>query len=390
MMSSTHWTRQELVDLLAEMVRRPSFGGRETAVAEFMGDWLARAGFRVEYDEVEPGRRNLVAEAGTADSGPTLLFWGHMDTVPPVPSWTSDPLEPIIDGDTMIGLGTEDMKGGLVSIMLAARAVAAGGLAAKGLSAMRWRGRLMIAAVVDEEAYSRGAQAFLKTLDVRGPVHASVLAEPHFHTPRIGGVGKLLLRVDVKGRSSHAGRPWLGVNAVEEGARFLTAWRAKGVPSHDVVGEGSMSTLSFRGGPEEYSLTVPEHCSILINRHIVPGESAETVVAEMQNVVTQLQSPASFEFHVLPPYYPPYLTNRDDPFVHLFQQSRTRVIGSDGALGYSPSVCDANYIVADYGVPTVVFGPSGGNLHAAQEWVDLNQVDAAARVLVDLATRYLT
>jgi acetylornithine deacetylase/succinyl-diaminopimelate desuccinylase-like protein len=305
--------------------------------------------------------------------GENLLLFGHTDTALPTDGWETDPHVLHRRGDTALGLGAADMKGGLAATMLALRELS---------RRDTWQGTVTLAAVVDEEAYSVGMKALIATLS--RPTWG-LLAEPHFEEPVLGCPGKVLLKVEVHGRAAHGSTPAAGINAISEAARLLTAIERLPLGTHPQLGTGTQCVLRMRGGPDAYVITVPEHCDFIINRHIVPGETAGHVVAQAQDAARRLRLHARVDISIDEPYYPPYVVDPSHPLVEAFSRVHHAVTGHTTRFGYSHGVCDANYLVADAGVPTIVFGPRGGNLHAPNEWVDLGSIARAADVYIGMA-----
>lgn len=144
----------ETTDLLRELVRFNTVNppGNERAAIEFLAGYLSDAGFKTELLADDDDRPNLVADldadnnAGTGgNTGPTLCYLGHVDTVLADPSeWTHDPWSgDVVDG-FLWGRGALDMKS-----QVAAEAVAGATLARGG-----WRphsGTLKLVFVSDEE-----------------------------------------------------------------------------------------------------------------------------------------------------------------------------------------------------------------------------------------------
>ena len=135
-------------------------------------------------------------------------------------------------------------------------------------------------------------------------------------------------------------------------------------------------------------MTVPETARLSINRHIVPGETGESVVKQMEALAQSLNSPASFAFSIDPPYYPPWETSPQHPLVLQFSRAYEAEVGKQPHFGYR-GFGDANLFSADLGIPTVQFGPHGSNFHEANEWVDVTTIAGTARVLVRLALAFL-
>lgn len=332
-----------------------------------MAGWLEQNGLPLELQRTEEGLTNLVASVSGKAAGPHLLLLGHADTVEPAQGWTRQPFEGELEGDRLYGVGAMDMKGGLVAAMLALRQLARN---------RDWSGTVTFASVADEENSSRGMKAFMKK--ARG-FDAAIVCEPHFDDVVIGAVGKFNLRLTCRGRSAHGSRPKEGVNAIDELARLLTSLNAVPFSHHELIGEGTRCVLNFTGGPKEYQIQVPDHASCLINWHLVPGETTATAVQLVEELITDLNSQAGFTIEVLEPTYPSYLTNLDDPFIQRFRDTYEQLLNRLPALSYGQGVSDANYLAAA-GIPTVMFGPSGANMHAPDEWSDTPQITRAAEL----------
>lgn len=361
----------EAVSLLTQLVNCRSPSGSEAALQELMAQWLTRNGLTPQLERTPEGLTNLVVTISGNRPGPHLLLLGHADTVEPQQGWTRDPFGAQIEDGRLYGVGAMDMKAGLAAAMLTMR----------DLAALRdWPGTVTFASVADEENASRGAKALL---NARSDFDAAVVCEPHFDDVVIGAVGKINLRVTCRGKSAHGSRPREGVNAVDELARLLALLADVPFSRHELVGEASRCVLNFQGGPAEYQIQVPDHATCLINWHLVPGETPDSAAGLVETLVGRLDSKASFSTEVLEPAYPSYLTGEGDPFVRRFSAVFERQLGRSPALSYGQGVSDAN-LVAAAGIPALMFGPGGANMHGPDEWSDLGQITAAAELYVNL------
>lgn len=192
-------------------------------------------------------------------------------------------------------------------------------------------------------------------------------------------------RAEVTGKAAHGFWLWEGVNAAVEAARFATRLGALKLGAHPRL-TPSQCLLSFESGIEQHVITVPERASLTINRLTVPGETGETVLAEMRALASSLNSPASFDFTIAPPYYPPWEIDAEHPFVMRFARAYASEVGRAPQFSYMQGVADSNYFSTDLGIPTIQFGPLGGNPHQCDEWVNLPSIGGTVRVLPRLAT----
>lgn len=361
----------EAVHLLTQLVSCPSPSGAEAALQELMADWLRDNGLSPQLERTPEGLTNLVVTVSGNRPGPHLLLLGHADTVEPQQGWTRDPFAAQVEEGRLYGVGAMDMKAGLTAALLALRELAA---------ERDWSGTVTFASVADEENASRGAKALLHT---RNDFDAALVCEPHFEDVVIGAVGKINVRVTCHGKSAHGSRPRDGVNAVDELARLLALLADVPFSRHELLGEATRCVLNFQGGPAEYQIQVPDRATCLINWHLTPAETPASAVALIESLVSELDSEATFDIEVLEPAYPSYLTQEDDPFVRRFSTLYKRQFGRSPVLSYGRGVSDAN-LVAAAGIPVLMFGPGGANMHGADEWSDTSQIPAAAELYVNL------
>ncbi len=368
----------ELTTLLADLVRIASPSGGEGDVQAFIADWFGRNGIAARIEPAVGGLSNVVVEVAGKPGGPTLFIGGHCDTVTSAAGWTRVPHEPAVEEGRLYGLGAMDMKAGIAAAMHVVRDFAR--------RPTEWHGRIVFAALADEEAHSRGARGFIA--ERAGSIDAAIMCEPHFDNPSISGMGKINLKVVVTGRSAHGSRPSDGINAATEAARLLVALDGVGHVSDPRYGQGSHCVLSVGAGLGPYEIRVPDRCEFLVNWHLLPGEEAETARQQVAALATSLASPAGFDVSIALPRYDAFVIDEADPLVRAFAESYERVLGRAPRFSFCFGVSDANIFNAA-GIPTLLFGPGGANMHAADEWADLAQLGAATRVYHDFAARFL-
>src|ERR1700704_1718125 len=144
----------EIVQLTADLVRIPPVnppGEDYDACAHFLGDFLERRGFAVEYIAADGRpehttrhpRVNVVGSRRGGD-GPVVHLNGHIDVVPPGDGWTLDPFAGVVRDGCIFGRGVCDMKAGLAAAVYAADAIARAGVPLPGT--------IEISGTVDEES----------------------------------------------------------------------------------------------------------------------------------------------------------------------------------------------------------------------------------------------
>lgn len=390
----------ETISLLQELVRIRSPFFEEAEMARAVYDWLDEHGLEPEYHPVrEPDitgfeGENVIARIdGTDPDAPTLLLNGHMDTVRLVDGWEADPLSGRIEDGKLFGQGACDMKGGLVSLLVAFRALAE--------SDVELRGDVVLTAVVAEEGpYGLGTYQLLRdglTDDVDGAIVAEpgpATAQQDLENPALflGARGGFRYEITVTGDAAHASHPDQGTNAVVDAARIAIAFDEMACGTHPALGSGSVCPLEIQGGDDP--LSVPDRCTLAVNRHTVPGETADTVLEEASQLVSALDLDSSVEIELREtPYedarFGPYVTDEEHPLVQVLADSSERLTGTEPDIGYFSSIGDFNYLGRTAAIPTVIVGPDGGNVHGTGEYVETDDVVTVARIVADAATAWL-
>jgi acetylornithine deacetylase/succinyl-diaminopimelate desuccinylase family protein len=372
------------VRVLKEMIGIPSVVGEEQALALYLFDALKGLGFQAELHEVEPGRPNVYARLEGGAPGKRLNFCGHTDTVPVVDGWDSDPFSPVEKEGRLYGLGACDMKAGIACALTALRAFVKAGHS--------FPGELSFAGVIDEEAHSKGARAMVQTEYAR--VDGIVLAEPYPGDASkpipLGITGKILYDILVKGKAAHGFRPHLGINAIEEASRIIAHLSQLEFVQDPQFGVGNTCTLKIEGGYTVYSVVIPSRCRFEVNRLLVPGETPELAVEQMQRLIASLHLDAEVEVRIKPPQYAPFVMRRDEAILRVFDGVYREVMEAEPAYEYSYGITDANVFAGEAGIPCLHLGPERGGAHQKNEYVPLASLYPVSRMYALIAHRFLS
>jgi len=375
--------RDEVVELARRLVAIDSVnpdlvrgGAGERAIARAVAEWLEAAGLEVETHEIAPGRWNVVAVARGTGGGRTLLLNAHMDTVGV--AGMEAPFEPRVEDGRLYGRGAYDMKASLAAIMLA-------GARARSLSLP---GDVVVTAVADEEVASIGSEAVAATVRA----DAAIVAEPTELRLAVAHRGFVWLELETTGRAAHGSRPDLGVDAIAKMGRVLVALEdldrgLRAEPTHPLLGSGSAHASLVEGGQELSSY--PERCLVEAERRTIPGETPESVEAELRGVLARAgEGDPEFRGDVRVTFArEPFAVDERDPFVELVRRHAEAAIGERPPAVGVPFWTDAA-LFAGAGIPTVLFGPRGEGAHAVVEWVDLESVERCAETYLAVAAEF--
>lgn len=249
--------------------------GRENEAAHFLASLLQSDGFAVSLDEYKPGRVNLVARLENGP-GPVFAFNTHMDVVPAGEGWSSDPFRLRESSGNLYGRGSCDAKGPLIAMIEAMRLLKAAGSS--------WRGTVLGVFVADEEVASEGAKRYASTSP---QIDFVVVGEPTSNGTVVAHKGSLRPRIRIHGISAHSGTPDLGVNAIYQAARFLALVEEHHAAvvrqrPHPIVGQASLTVTRASAGIADN--VVPDHCDLLLDRRMVPGEHEDAVRGEFSDL----------------------------------------------------------------------------------------------------------
>ncbi|TDF92711.1 ArgE/DapE family deacylase [Arthrobacter terricola] len=371
-------------ELLKDLVRIDSVNpglvagsAGETGIADYTSAWLECHGFEVTRLEAEPGRPSVVGVAAGSGGGNSLMFNGHLDTVT-LAGYDGDPLDPRVEDGKMFGRGTFDMKAGIAAIMVAAATAAA----------QPHRGDIIVALVSDEEYASAGTEEVLRHFTA----DAAIISEPTHEDVVIAHRGFAWFDVTIHGVAAHGSRPDLGIDAIAKAGRFLTGMDqltrklAEGT-QHPTLKAGNIHASLIRGGEEISSY--PAECTISLERRTIPGETADTVEAELRAILDDIAATdAEFQYTITRGLErQPFEVSPEEPIVQALLTAAKNSTGQDLALRGEPFWTDAA-LMLDSGIPGLLFGVDGGGAHAATEWIELASLRRVTSVLTQTTLNY--
>jgi acetylornithine deacetylase len=300
------------------------------------------------------------------------MFCGHVDTVGV--EGMDAPFDPVIRDGRLYGRGSQDMKGGVAAMIDAARVLIAQPLR---------RGRVVVAAVVDEEYASIGADALV----TRWQADLAVVTEPTDMRIGVAHKGFVWLDVETRGRAAHGSRPRDGRDAILRMGRVLHRLESldrslQARPPHAVMGTGSLHASIISGGRELSSY--PDRCHLQMERRTIAGESLEQVRGEISEILRSLSDEdAEFQADARVTFSrPPYEVPAGHPLPGLLGDALAALGQPVAEVGMSFWTDAA--ILGAAGIPTVLFGPGGAGLHGREEYVHVADVltcrDALARL----------
>jgi acetylornithine deacetylase/succinyl-diaminopimelate desuccinylase-like protein len=384
---------RELVDCARRLIQTPSVTGSERAVMEVAADWLRVRGVDVRPLARDTARPNLVADIGRP--GPLLAFNGHLDTVPIAPgeTWTHDPFGGVVHAGRLYGRGALDMKGACAAMM---HAVAILRPLADELGS-----RVQLQLVSDEEESGHfGTQYLVERIDAGElPRPAGVLiGEKSDLRIRVAERGHFQFQLVFRGRAAHTAAARVSaINPIVHAAAAILRLDRPLEAFHPAIGHPIISVNRIEAGL--VANQVPAECALTIDRRLIPGESVESVRAEVDAALGDLRREIpSLDWRLVPAktpdgqdeFSPANITPIDHPFVSAVRDAYRAATGREGEIFVDWGGGTDARLFRARGIPTVVVGGRGSGFHGADEFVEVDSLVTLARVYLATAARVLS
>jgi len=150
-------------------------------------------------------------------------------------------------------------------------------------------------------------------------------------------------------------------------------------------------TVNIEGGQKD-TLSVPDFCKMLVQTHIVPGETLGEIMELFKNAIKRAAVKSTVKIKLAKratPYPEPYKVSENLEIAKVMKSIYRELYNMDVKTGYGSSVCDANYLVNLAKIPTIVTGPKGGNIHRENEYVEIKSLLRFSTVLANSLARFL-
>ena len=375
---------RETLELARNLVRINSVNPKlvpgapgEQEIARFVHAFLDEHGIDSEMVEVEPARPNVVGRLPGGNDGPSLLLCCHMDTVGA--EGMEYPFDARVEHGRLHGRGAHDIKSGLAAMLAAATKLAEG--SPKG-------GEIIVAAVVDEEYQSSGAEALVETVQA----DAAIVFEPSDLKVLVAHKGFAWFRIETQGKAAHGSRPDEGIDAIAHMGRVLVGLedldrKLRSISPHPRLGTPSIHASLIRGGRELSSY--PDRCGLEVERRTLPGEVETDAETELDTLLDRLQQEdpcfkAECELtFARPPYEISISHALPQAIARAIERATQRGVEFGGLTAWTDSA-----ILAEAAIPSVVFGPGGAGLHSLVEYAEIQDIFDCRDVLVELSQEY--
>lgn len=345
--------QEQAVRLLTNLLGIYSPSGKEEDIANFLAGEMKKLGFQVGVDAIG----NVIGVVGEGE--PTIFLCGHMDTVAGYV-----PLR--VEEGKIYARGAVDAKGPLAAMVMAAAQVA---------KEPGFKGKVLVASVVEEEATSRG---------VRHLIHEGIEADyAIFGEPSgvenitIGYKGQIQLKVTLKTQTGHSSTPWLYENALEKAYEVWEQIKNSYPPveKQESPFQAVTACLTKISGGRANSV-IPFESEMHIDIRIPPQFTSAQVFEEIQKVVAQYQAnnPKVAVKATVEDSVEPFEVNKSSPLVHALSASVRKVLNKPATLLRKTGTGDMNILGKAMNLLIVTYGPGDSHLdHTLDEHIIISE-----------------
>ncbi|WP_180953730.1 M20 family metallopeptidase [Bacillus sp. T33-2] len=391
--------KNEVVQLTRELIKiksvyRPGIeGGNEEKVARFVQQYLKDIGLEVNYQEVVPGRPNIIAILDSGQPGKTLLFEGHTDVVTEgnLQSWNYDPFGAVIENGRIYGRGACDTKGNLAAAITAVHTIKKSGV--------KFTGKILLCIPCDEEDMMIGIKDFIRqgwAKDVNG----AIICEPEENQLCITQKGAIRAIIKTYGKMAHGAMPLTGINPITRMARLITELEKLEQSEKDRVGQDPYLgwpsiTPTILHAPvkgDSQINVMPDTCMAALDIRTIPGQDHEMLKQSIEAILGMLSKndpdfKASFEVIEDRPWTE---TDRNDPLVKAVDSAYREITGKEPIYNGVPGATDGTFLHLA-GVPILTTGAGDRHIpHHANEYVDIDELVETVHLYTLSAIHFLS
>lgn len=405
-------TEADLIALVRKFISTPSLTGKEGPAQKMVAELLSGLGFEVDLFEPDidelrkhwayegdssayfeygyKGRPNVVGQLRGSGGGRSVVFYTHIDTVPPGPieTWHHDPFGAEIEDGKLYGRGTADMKSGLPCVLTAIKCIQRLGLKLKG--------DIQITSTIEEQISACGGTLAVLAKGYRAD--AAVIPHPIEAPDKliIARGGMCVFKIRVTGVTMHSTKANLGVSALDKMFKIYKGFREFGdkrteelrYPLFEKAGYKA-STLNIgllRSG--ELVQTVPGWAEMEGRISLIPGEKVEEMKKTLEGIINKIADEDDWLRKNRPKVEWPfqvvgYETKSDEPLVKVAAEAIETVTRKKPDYIGIPIHGDGRFYYK-FGIPQISIGPAAGNMMGPDEFVVVEDLMSFSKIVAKI------
>ena len=390
--------KDEIIEFHQNIVRIPSENppGKYKEVSEFVENKFKEIGL-----DTFNKRKNVIGTLGKNEN-PSLILYGHMDTVPIYDGWTKEPFgAEIIDGK-IYGRGACDDKACVTAEIFAIKALIELGI--------KLNGKLTVVSAIDEESGGFNGVKFLLDKKYIGG-DACLLGDGRGGYPAAFTGGFALLTFQIRGKQAHAlsfpdipkyRNEHSGINSILKMVKvlnFLTSLQEEflkvetkhpNFPGHPSK-VTTVNLAKIDGGKKMSS--VPDNCMLYCIINTIPEQSIESIKKRILDFVEEsMKNDPDLDLKVnFATSFEPFESDTSTKFSTSVQTAVNTVFSEEREFKMFQSANDAHWF-NEKGIEVILMGTGTheNNVHAEDEYVSIDELIETTKIFALTALNYLS
>ena len=379
---------EEITNLAQELIKIPSDEtAGEKEVCEYLESYLKSLGMKVRLQEVLPNRPNIIAEVIGDEVGKSIMFNGHIDTVPvgDIKKWSMDPYSAIIKDNKLFGRGSTDMKGAIASMIIAMKFIMN--------NVEKFNGKIIFTGVMAEETTGLGTQ---KIVEENIKTDMAVVGEPSDEKIYRAHKGTMWFNLSTYGKLEHSSESNSEsnnaiINMMKLIMEINEISKELETIENNLVGHPSINIGLIDGGTKQNMIA--DSCRISIDRRTLPEEKTDEILDKLRirlDGLRSLDDRLTFDLEI-DTIREAVEVAESEQIVQEVKNALNKVINKNPTISGMKATTDMSILVNQGNIPSVIYGPGFiKQAHTVDEFIEVKRLVESSQVYAEILLNTLT
>ena len=379
---------EEITNLAQELIKIPSDEtAGEKEVCEYLESYLKSLGMKVRLQEVLPNRPNIIAEVIGDEVGKSIMFNGHVDTVPigDIKKWSMDPYSAIIKDNKLFGRGSTDMKGAIASMIIAMKFIMN--------DVEKFNGKIIFTGVMAEETTGLGTQ---KIVEENIKADMALVGEPSDEKIYRAHKGTMWFNLSTYGKLEHSSESNSEsnnaiINMMKLIMEINEISKELETIENNLVGHPSINIGLIDGGTKQNMIA--DSCRISIDRRTLPEEKTDEILDKLRirlDGLRSLDDRLTFDLEI-DTIREAVEVAESEQIVQEVKNALNKVINKNPTISGMKATTDMSILVNQGNIPSVIYGPGFiKQAHTVDEFIEVKRLVESSQVYAEILLNTLT
>ena len=379
---------EEITNLAQELIKIPSDEtAGEKEVCEYLESYLKSLGMKVLLQKVLPNRPNIIAEVIGDEVGKSIMFNGHVDTVPvgDIKKWSMDPYSAIIKDNKLFGRGSTDMKGAIASMIIAMKFIMN--------NVEKFNGKIIFTGVMAEETTGLGTQ---KIVEENIKADMAVVGEPSDEKIYRAHKGTMWFNLSTYGKLEHSSESNSEsnnaiINMMKLIMEINEISKELETIENNLVGHPSINIGLIDGGTKQNMIA--DSCRISIDRRTLPEEKTDEILDKLRirlDGLRSLDDRLTFDLEI-DTIREAVEVVESEQIVQEVKNALNKVINKNPTISGMKATTDMSILVNQGNIPSVIYGPGFiKQAHTVDEFIEVKRLVESSQVYAEILLNTLT